>query len=315
MNNDRDKTKRVGDVIGSSFEEHLAKVGKQSKQSSLAKVRESNAPSYGYSQGNHNTNSPSPSRNRTPDTHYKASSRRGLSNPNSQKVFDEYHRQGQSELILRVWSMLMQAFDSKMKHYFGEEPDTHFMRFAAELTPESFARLKDNLLERLDEDREWPPSLVRLKQLANSPTKEVMYQARQRLFHAPVPMTELDRVELFVKKHKMREVRSLPERNFEHEFNRKYIQWFRDVIFNDMDIKLEEKQRETSQYVDAFSKTEHDQTVDKIISEGRAFYGHFGSRIQATMDAKAIEVEELSDDETERLSKARRERNENADPN
>ncbi|GAD80830.1 hypothetical protein VEZ01S_44_00330 [Vibrio ezurae NBRC 102218] len=287
MNNERDKIKKISDVIGSSFEEHLARAGKQSKQSSLGKVRESNAPSYRRQNAG---------QNRALETRHNVSNRRGLTNPNSQKVLDEYHRLGKSEQILRVWAMLMQAFDSKMKHYFGEEPDSHFMHFAADLTPDSFARLQANLLERLDEDREWPPSLIRLKQLANSPTKEVMYQARQHLFHAPVPINKLDRVELFVKKHKMREVRSLPEKNFEREFNRKYIQWFRDVIFHDMDITLEERQQEISRHVQASTETHHDQAVNKIISQGQAFENPMGARIKSIIGNKHIQVDEITDD-------------------
>ncbi|WP_415668889.1 hypothetical protein [Vibrio rarus] len=300
----------MSDVIGTSFEEHLTNVGKQSKQSSVGKVRESNATSYGI----RNQNSPAANRNRTTEFKYNPSNRRGLSNPNAQRIFDEYHRRGQSEQILRIWSMLLQAFDSKMKHYFGEEPDKHFMRFATELTPDACVRLHDNLLERLDEDREWPPSLVRLRQLANSPTKEVMYQARQRLFHSPVPTAELDRVERFVKKHKMREVKSLSEKYFEKEFNRKYIQWFRDVIFDDMDIRLEEKQRETNQYVHASNESKHDQKVDKLISEGRAFDGPLGSRIQAMLSKSHVDVEELSDEEVKHFGHSHTGPTDNVDP-
>ncbi|KGY10875.1 hypothetical protein NM22_18440 [Vibrio tubiashii] len=282
--------------MGVSFEERLAQLGKLSKQS-----REGNVVPSATNSGLVNSN---------------AHSERGLAanknvesapmiNPKSQKALDHYKEKGQSKQILKVWFMLMQAFDSKMKMFFGDEPDVHFMKFAVSLTPESYKRLEANLLERLDEDREWPPSLIRLRQLANSPTKETMYNARQRLIHHPVPVVELDRVEKFIKKYKMTEVKSFSERNFEAEFNRKYTQWFREVLLEDMDLRLEEKRKEISHYLEQELPTEHDIRREEMISNGKAFDNKFGQRIKEMCQAKNVQAEEVPESEARVIEQER----------
>ena len=289
MSDNFDKPKDIAS-LGVSFEERLAQLGKLSKQ-----TRVSNSPSQGHSSSAH------PTQRKNSDL----DSSRSI-NQQSKQALDAYKEKGQSKQILKVWFMLMQAFDSKMKVFFGDEPDVHFMKFAASLTPESYKRLEANLLERLDEDREWPPSLIRLRQLANSPTKEMMYKARQHLFHHPVPIDQLDRVELFIKRYKMREVRSFSERYFEAEFNRKYTQWFREVILEDMDKKLEEERARISTYIDVESTNEHDKEIDQVIAQGKAFENPLGERIQQMLREKKSQAPEISDVTEEELAQQRR---------
>lgn len=279
--------------LGVSFEERLAQLGKLSKQT-RGSSSGANFPAQGQASSVH----PAQRQNNDLD-----SSR--LINQQSKQALDAYKEKGKSKQILKVWFMLMQAFDSKMKVFFGDEPDVHFMKFAASLTPESYKRLEANLLERLDEDREWPPSLIRLRQLANSPTKEMMYKARQHLFHHPVPIDELDRVELFIKRYKMREVRSFSERNFEAEFNRKYTQWFREVILEDMDKKLEEERARISAYIDVESTNEHDKEIDQVIAQGKAFENPLGERIQQMLREKKNRAPEITDVTKEELVQQR----------
>ena len=281
--------------LGVSFEERLAQLGKLSKQNrgSNAGV---NTPATNHGQ----TSAGYPAQRQTSEI----DSSRTI-NQNSKQALDAYKEKGKSKQILKVWFMLMQAFDSKMKVFFGDEPDVHFMKFAASLTPESYKRLEANLLERLDEDREWPPSLIRLRQLANSPTKEMMYKARQHLFHHPVPIDELDRVELFIKRYKMREVRSFSERNFEAEFNRKYTQWFREVILEDMDKKLEEERARISAFIDVESTNEHDKEIDQMIAQGKAFQNPLGERIAQMLREKKSQTPEISDVTAEEIAQER----------
>ncbi len=156
--------------LGVTFEERLAQLGKLSKHSrgdgKNARTPISNQQNRGFGSAD-------------------ASDTSVIANPKSRAALDEYKQRGQSKQILKVWFMLMQAFGSKLKHFFGDEPDVHFMKFAVSLTADSYKRLEANLLERLDEDREWPPSLIRLRQLAESPTKEMMYRARQKTVSLP----------------------------------------------------------------------------------------------------------------------------------
>ncbi|RJX75150.1 hypothetical protein DZ860_00225 [Vibrio sinensis] len=292
MTDNFNKPKNMTD-LGVSFEERLEQLGKLSKQS-----RETNLSSSHRSQmaTNHN---------RGVGQSFNSDSR-GMSS-RSKQALEEYKERGQSNQILKVWFMLMQAFDSKMKHFFGEEPDVHFMKFAVALTPESYKRLEANLLERLDEDREWPPSLIRLRQLANSPTKEVMYIARQNLFHNPVPSSELGRVELFIRKYKMRELKNFSERNFESEFNRKYTQWFREVLLDDMDIKFDEQQSEMKRFLDVEYATEHDKQREANIAQGKAFDNKFGQKILEAMREKKSQVEEVGPEEVQNIEQLRKE--------
>ncbi|CAM4202974.1 hypothetical protein [Vibrio agarivorans] len=288
MTDDFNRPKNIADV-GVTFEERLAQLGKLSKQSrdreQLPATQGNRVSNY---QQNTNVSAPGGYPSRT------AKSR-------NEQALEEYKKQGQSKQILKVWAMLLQAFDSKMKHFFGEEPDVHFMKFAASLTAESYKRLEDNLLERLDEDREWPPSLVRLRQLANSPTKETMYKARQNLFHNPIPISELDRVELFIKRYKMKEVKSFSDRYFESEFNRKYTQWFREVVLDDMDIRLNEERERVQTYLDNEPVTENDRHREEMIASGEAFNNKFGEQILKMIREKNSEPEELTHEEVERI--------------
>ncbi|MBD1559280.1 hypothetical protein HC752_20270 [Vibrio sp. S9_S30] len=291
MSDNFNKPQNVSD-LGISFEERLEQLGKAAKQNQST------------SSSSYQTNHP---KSKT-DVATTTSDSSRLTNTRSQLALDEYKKQGKSKQILKVWFMLMQAFDSKMKHFFGEEPDVHFMKFAVSLTPESYLRLEANLLERLDEDREWPPSLVRLRQLANSPTKETMYRARRNLFHHPIPFQELDRVEKFIKRYKMNEVRKFSDRNFESEFNRKYTQWFREVLLENMDHKFEEQQLIASQHMNTHVQTENDRQIDNIIANGKAFEHKLGSRILATIRKKSevadstVSIEEIEEIEQKKLA-------------
>ncbi|WP_237360834.1 hypothetical protein [Vibrio marisflavi] len=287
MSDDYNKPKNVSE-LGVTFEERLAQLGKLSKHSrgdgKNARTPISNQQNRGFGSAD-------------------ASDTSVIANPKSRAALDEYKQRGQSKQILKVWFMLMQAFGSKLKHFFGDEPDVHFMKFAVSLTADSYKRLEANLLERLDEDREWPPSLIRLRQLAESPTKEMMYRARQKLFHYPVPMNELDRVEQFIKKYKMREVKNFSERNFELEFNRKFTQWFREVILEDMDVQFDEIRKEMNHRLECDHFTENDKHIDDVISEGNAFNNPFGERIQKMLQEKHAMPEALSDQEASAIER------------
>jgi hypothetical protein len=118
-----------------------------------------------------------------------------------------------------------------------------------------------------------------LEQLADSPTKETMYEAQQKLYHMPVPLSQLNRVELYIKKYKMQEVRHFSERHFEAEFNRKYTQWFREVVIHDMDVKISEKQAEIQSFMDTQHTTDNDRRRDEDISSGMTFNNKFGQKI------------------------------------
>lgn len=280
MSDNFNKPKNIAQ-IGESFEDHLNRLGKISKQTKTGNLGSTSRQlSSAHSSRNHSVNANVVVSNKP---HHSLSS-------HARDSLNQYKETGQHIQILKVWSMLMQAFDSKLRHFFGDEPDAHFMKFAASLTPDAYKRLEANLLERLDEDREWPPSLIRLHQLANSPTKEAMYKARQNLFHRPVPMTELGRVELYIKKYKMHEVRHFSERQFEKEFNRKYTQWFREVMLDDMDIKVDAQQSQVDAFLQQPPITELDKRIDADISSGKAFEHKFGQRILDVLKNKPVTV-------------------------
>ncbi len=289
------KPKNISDM-GVSFEERLEQIGKISKQARESGINLAVT---------HKSSANIKAQNERSLASQKNVESTPMANPRSQKALDHYKEKGQSKQILKVWFMLMQAFDSKMKMFFGDEPDVHFMKFAVSLNPESYKRLEANLLERLDEDREWPPSLIRLRQLANSPTKETMYKARQRLIHHPVPLNELDRVETFIKKYKMTEVKNFSERNFEAEFNRKYTQWFREVLLDDMDLRLEAQRKEISGYIEKEMPTEHDIRRDEIIAHGKAFDNKFGQKIKQLCQEKSAQPEEISELEGKSIEQER----------
>lgn len=283
MSDDFNKPKNISNV-GESFEEHLKRMGKMSKQANNDKQLPQQAP--GFNHRNVSASSNNKPSAFTANTSLSSKAKEALS---------QYKESGQHIQILKVWGMLMQAFDSKLRYFFGDEPDVHFMKFAASLTPDSYKRLEANLLERLDEDREWPPSLIRLHQLANSPTKEAMYKARQNLFHHPVPIKELTRVELYIKKYKMHEIRNFSDRYFESEFNRKYTQWFREVMLEDMDIKVAAKQSEIDAFLEEKKVTENDKLINESIANGTAFNHKFGQRISNVLKERSQNsVEDVS---------------------
>ncbi len=276
MSNEYNKPKGIAEV-GESFEELLLRKSKMAKSTAV-----SNA--YGQNK------SSMPAQQQT-----QAS--KGFLSAKAEQNLQQYQTKEQKAQILRVWSMLMQAFGSKFTYFFGDEPDRSFMAFAASLTADGYKRLEANLYERLDEDKEWPPSLVRLSQLADSPTKETMYEARQRLFHNPVPVEQLNRVERYIKRYKMTEVRNFSDKYFESEFNRRYTQWFREVVLADMDIKIAEKQDSISDSIDSLTPTEHDKRREAEIAEGRAFDNKYGERIKKMLQDKVPEFEEISEED------------------
>ncbi|MEZ9466844.1 hypothetical protein [Vibrio breoganii] len=202
--------------------------------------------------------------------------------------FANYTRQ-QSKQIIYTWGMLMQAFGSKFAVHFGDEPDKLFMKFAVGLTNDAFERLKANLYERLDENQEWPPSFTRLTQLADSPTKEMMYQARKKLFHHPErDFNKLTRVERYIKKYKMNEVRMLSDKYFEQQFNRRFTVWFREVMFDDMDLVEAEEAKKLAG--SELVPTKHDKRREKEVQSGKAFSSPIGERIKKIMEDKKSHV-------------------------
>ncbi len=283
MSNEYNKPKSMGD-LGDSFEEHLKRQGRVAKKAT-AIAPTSHAPRYG---------------SQAVTTHTRAQAPRTASgfSVQAEERMQRFENKEQTGQIFRVWAMLMQAFGSKLTHFFGDEPDSTFMAFAASLTPEGYKRLEANLYERLDEDKEWPPSIVRLSQLADSPTKEAMYNARQRLFHNPVPTNELDRVERYVKRYKMSEVRNFSDKYFETDFNRRYTQWFREVVLHNMDQILAEREQSISNSIDGLTPTDHDKRIDEEVEQGKAFNNKYGERIRQLIKGEPAEFEELTEEDS-----------------
>lgn len=279
MSHDYNKPKNMNE-LGDSFEEHLKRQGR------VAKKVAPTVPVYNY--GNNSRSVAQHSTNQPPRT----SSGFSVQAEERMKRFENKEQTGQ---IFRVWAMLLAAFGSKLTHFFGDEPDSTFMAFAASLTPDGYKRLEANLYERLDEDKEWPPSIVRLSQLADSPTKEAMYNARQRLFHNPVPTNELDRVEKYVKRYKMSEVRNFSDQYFESDFNRRYTQWFREVVLQNMDERLAEREQTISDSIESLNPTVHDKRVDDEIESGKAFDNKYGARILEMLKGDPAEFEEIDE--------------------
>lgn len=302
MSNEHNKPKSMGD-LGDSFEEHLKRQGRVAKKATaVAPARQESR--YG-SQGV------------APHTRHQGVRTASGFSVQAEERMKRYESKEQTGQIFRVWAMLIQAFGSKLTHFFGDEPDSTFMSFAASLTPEGYKRLEANLYERLDEDKEWPPSIVRLSQLADSPTKEAMYNARQRLFHNPVPTNELDRVERYVKRYKMSEVRNFSDKYFEAEFNRRYTQWFREVVLHNMDQVLAEREQSISSSIEGLNPTEHDKRIDLEVEQGKAFNNKYGERILQMIKGNDAEFEALSDEdavaiEQRKLAEAIRKSTENS---
>jgi len=117
------------------------------------------------------------------------------------------------------------------------------------------------------------------------------------LFDNPVPVEQLNRVERYIKRYKMTEVRNFSDKYFESEFNRRYTQWFREVVLADMDIKIAEKQDSISDSIDSLTPTEHDKRREAEIAEGRAFDNKYGERIKKMLQDKVPEFEEISEED------------------
>lgn len=284
MNNKDKKPKNIGDM-GTSFQDYLSKVGKTAGN---PKPRQ-NQPTK------HAASNPE----RHPQLRYRQ--QHSVSQKNELKPvmegdwsqqaaedFSQYTKQ-QSKQIVYTWGMLMQAFGSKFSIHFGDEPDKLFMDFAVGLTNDGFERLKANLYERLDENQEWPPSFTRLTQLADSPTKEMMYQARKKLFHHPEKSPDkLTRVERYIKKYKMNEVKMLSDKYFEQQFNRRFTIWFREVMFDDMDLLAEEEAKKFAE--SKLVPTEHDKRREAEVQTGEAFSNPIGERIKKIIEEKKNHV-------------------------
>ncbi|RTZ15801.1 hypothetical protein EJ063_12060 [Vibrio aquaticus] len=293
MSNKDSKPKNVGDM-GMSFEDHLKWVGKNAgAPTARQKQPTQKAP-------NHPARRPQLQQEHqysVPQAKEFHPVMEGDWSPQAAEDFSQYTKQ-QSKQILYTWVMLMQAFGSKFTVHFGDEPDKLFMDFAVGLTNDGFERLKANLYERLDENQEWPPSFTRLTQLADSPTKEMMYQARKKLFHHPEKdPNKLTRVERYIKKYKMNEVRMLSEQYFEQQFNRRFTIWFREVMFDDMDLFEEEEAKKLAE--SELVPTKHDKRREEEVQNGKAFSTPIGERIKKIIEEKKsyVVIEDINEED------------------
>jgi hypothetical protein len=142
--NNHNKPKNVTQMQ-ESFEEHLARMAKSAEAHS------------------HRTNSSNMVK--SPQAPYKPKIANEMDHSLSttaRQRLSAFQSREQKVQIFKVWGMLMQAFGSKFTYFFWDELDSSFMAFAGNLSSEACKRLETNLYERLDEDKEWPPSLVRL---------------------------------------------------------------------------------------------------------------------------------------------------------
>ncbi|WP_243975106.1 hypothetical protein [Vibrio natriegens] len=291
MSNRDNKPKNVGDM---SFEDYLSGVG---KTVGTPKPRQNKPTQQAASHPARRTQLQQGQQRSVPQTKEIKPVMEGDWSQQAAEDFAQYTKQ-QSKQIVYTWGMLMQAFGSKFTVHFGDEPDKLFMDFAVGLTSDGFERLKANLYERLDENQEWPPSFTRLTQLADSPTKEMMYQARKKLFHHPEKdPNKLTRVERYIKKYKMHEVKMLSEQYFEQQFNRRFTLWFREVMFDDMDLVLE---KEAKKFAESnLVPTKHDKRREKEVQSGKAFSNPIGERIKKIMEEKKnhVVIEEIKEED------------------
>ncbi|ATF09135.1 hypothetical protein [Candidatus Enterovibrio altilux] len=181
--------------------------------------------------------------------------------------------------ILKFWYDIITFFGrGRVRYDFGDEPDRHLMSFAASLNEHSYARLINNLEERLKKGQEWPPSIAVFGALTRTPTDREILDARTNILTLGQPIS---RVEKYIAKRKSAKLRTLSEKFITQEFKILYVEAFEEVIINNRD-KVLDKHEETIQTATAVApKTKIDMKIDEMITNGLKPKGKIGEHLES----------------------------------
>lgn len=202
------------------------------------------------------------------------------------KDFLRQHSLNDQKKVFQLWKLLTGLYGSRLGGCLGDEPDAHISRLAMSMSEMGFERLRANLLERIDNGKEWPVSHVQLELLANSPTFEETRQAANDIFFKPKANSELGRVEHYVKKTKIHIIKRMNDMSFDRVFREHYITWWRDVMIHNKDFEHEREVKTTEIALASLDSSTRDKQVDSEIKSGKAFNNKFGSRIAAMLAEK-----------------------------
>lgn len=232
-----------------------------------------------------------------PEINPETNSIKALFSPKTEALLNSFS-DDEKRLIGTVWRDLLDLFGKgKLRQEFGDEPGSRFMLFAISLTQDSYTRLIDNLTERLNEDKDWPPSLERFKQLKDLPSELEVQDARRRLLIERIKIEDCNRVEAYIKKHKKIHIQSLSERNLEAEFKRLYHNSFREVL-HDIDVVKDKEKEAVSQFVNQVHQTQNDIERDayQLTEEKLNGMGKVGQRLKRILNHENI-MEDISPEE------------------
>ncbi|MDG3084616.1 hypothetical protein P7F88_00300 [Vibrio hannami] len=294
-NDNKNSPKPMHEVMGGEdFSEYLQRRGKELKENQksnmVANVSKPSSPqSYRPAEINPKTNAP-----KAQFTDRTVERLSGFSNEQQVKIH-------------RLWQEMMDLFSKpKVRQEFGDEPDMRFMSFASELTKEQYERLMNNIYERLASGNEWPPAMKLLEMLIDTPTKSEIIKARQRLLVEDKP---INRVEKFIKKRRSGAIRNLSERYLEVEFAALYREAFTEVMINNLDVILDEK--ESLVQVNINSQPDIETPIDKMRNDfdlsSLKSQGKVGEKLDKILNEiqHKHEVEELSPEEQVRIEQHR----------
>ncbi|WP_375751753.1 hypothetical protein [Vibrio sp. HN007] len=211
--------------------------------------------------------------------------------------------------IHRLWQEMMDLFSKpKIRQEFGDEPDMRFMTFASDLTKEQYERLMNNIYERLASGNEWPPAMKLLEMLIDTPTKAEIIKARQHLLVEGKPV---NRVEKFIHKRRSGAIRNLSERYLEVEFASLYREAFTEVMINNLDIILDEKESLVQVNIDnqqefetSIDKQRNDFDLSTLKNKGKVGekLDRILKKIQQSHDIEEVSEEEQASIEQQRLA-------------
>ncbi len=281
----KNKPRDIVELAKEDFQAYLARTSRDSKTALTTQGQAPAKPQYH-----------APTKGKPPVVNPETNSIKALFSPKTEALLNNFNEEDRL-LIGKVWRDLLDLFGKgKLRQEFGDEPSSRFMLFATSLTQDSYTRLIDNLTERLNEDKDWPPSLERFKQLKDLPSELEVQNARRRLLVESIKLEDCNRVEAYIKKHKKSHLRALSEKNLEAEFRRLYHSSFREVIYN-IDIAKDKQKEEVAQIVSLEHKTQHDinrdnfqLTDDKLDSMGKV-----GARLKRILKRNA-DIEEVADE-------------------
>ena len=188
--------------------------------------------------------------------------------------------------VFQLWKLLTGLYGGRLSSCLGDEPDHHIVKLASSMSDAAFMRLRANLLERIDNGKEWPVSHVQLELLANSPTFEETRQAANDIFFKPKANSELGRVEHHVKKTKIHIIKRMNEMSFDRVFREHYIVWWREVMLHNKDFEHQRDVKATEIAIASQDGSKRDKQVDGEIKSGKAFNNKFGARIAAMLADK-----------------------------